>query len=103
MKKKIIGTLVSAAVFGLLVWAASQILSFSYIEWSFFIGLAVSVILFFFNSSGGALSKAATLNASTAGWKIQKDNDLKANVGFVFYGVLLFTVISFIMMIITFY
>jgi hypothetical protein len=103
MKKKIIGTLLSAGVFALLVWAASKVLSFSYMEWSFFIGLAVSVVLFFFNSSGGALSKAATLDASTAGWKIQKDNDLKANVGFVFYGAALFTVVSFIMMMITYF
>ncbi|WP_156791357.1 hypothetical protein [Bacillus sp. SG-1] len=103
MKKNIIGTVISAAVFGVLVWGASLIFSFSFLDWGFFIGLAISVVLFFFNSSGGMLSKNATLDASTAGWKIQQDNELKANVGFVFYGAVLFTVISFIMMIVTYY
>jgi hypothetical protein len=103
MKKNIIGTLISAVLIGLLVWGASMFLSFSYMEWSFFIGLAISVVLFFFSSSGGMLSKNATLDASTAGWKIQKDNDLKANVGFVFFGAVLFTLVSFIMMLIAYF
>ncbi|WP_409250573.1 hypothetical protein V1502_10350 [Bacillus sp. SCS-153A] len=103
MKKKVIGTLVSAIVFGLLVWGASLILSFNFLDWAFFIGMAISVVLYFFNSSGGMLSKNATLDASTAGWKIQQDNELKANVGFVFYGAVLFTVVSFIAMVSTYY
>jgi hypothetical protein len=103
MKKNIIGTLISAGVFALLVGAASYVLSFSYIDWSFFIGMAISVVMFFFNSSGGMLSKNATLDASTAGWKIQKDNELKANVGFVFFGAVLFTLVSFVQMLITYF
>ncbi|MGM0845615.1 MAG: hypothetical protein ACQEUT_11610 [Bacillota bacterium] len=103
MKKTVIGTLISAIVIGILVWVASLVLSISYMEWSFFIGLAIAVVMFFFNSSGGALSKSATLDASTAGWKVQKDNELKANVGFVFYGAVLFTLISFIVMLITYF
>jgi hypothetical protein len=102
--KKVIGkSFVSAAVIALIVWVASIIFSFSYSEWSFFIGLGLSVVLFFFNSSGGALSKGATLEASEAGWKIQKDNELKTNVGAVFYGSVLFTVISLFLMIITYF
>ncbi|MGD6965708.1 hypothetical protein ACQCVP_04715 [Rossellomorea vietnamensis] len=103
MKKNIIGTILSAGVIGILVWIAAMVLSISYMDWSFFIGLAISVILFFFNSSGGVLSKAATLDASTAGWKVQQDNELKANVGFVFFGAVLYTIVSFVMMIITYY
>lgn len=103
MKKNIIGTIISAGVIGILVWIATMVLSISYMDWSFFIGLAISVVLFFFNSSGGALSKGATLDASTAGWKVQQDNELKANVGFVFFGAVLYTIVSFIMMIITYY
>ncbi|WP_254871237.1 hypothetical protein [Bacillus sp. Marseille-Q1617] len=102
--KKIIGkSFVSAAVIALIVWVASIIFSFTYGEWSFFIGLGLSVALFFFNSSGGALSKGATMEASEAGWKIQKDNELKANVGSVFYGSVLFNVISFFIMMITYF
>jgi hypothetical protein len=103
MKKNIIGTIISAGVIGILVWIATMVLSISYMDWSFFIGLAISVVLFFFNSSGGALSKGATLDASTAGWKVQQDNELKANVGFVFFGAVLYTIVSFVMMIITYY
>jgi hypothetical protein len=94
---------VSAVAIALIVWVASIIFSFSYGEWSFFIGLGLTVVLFFFNSSGGALSKGATLEASEAGWKIQKDNELKTNVGGVFYGSVLFTVISFFLMVITYF
>ncbi len=95
-------SLVSAIVIALCVWVASMLFSFSYGEWSFFIGLGLTVFLFFFNSSGGALSKGATMQASEAGWKVQKDNELKANVGVVFYGSALFTLISFVLMLVTY-
>ncbi|WP_201715624.1 hypothetical protein [Rossellomorea arthrocnemi] len=103
MKKLITRTsFVTAAVLAIAIWIGSLLFSFSYGEWSFFIGLGLTVGLFFFNSSGGALSKGATLGASEAGWKIQKDNELKSNVGSVFYGVLLFTIISFVVMMVTY-
>lgn len=99
MKKNISWSLVTASLIGLMVWGASSIFSFSYGEWSFFIGLALSVILFFFNSSGGVLSKVTTYEASESVWKIQKDTELKSNVGAVFYGSVLYTIISLIAMI----
>jgi hypothetical protein len=103
MKKLITRTsFVTAAVLAIAIWIGSLLFPFSYGEWSFFIGLGLTVGLFFFNSSGGALSKGATLGASEAGWKIQKDNELKSNVGSVFYGVLLFTIISFVVMMVTY-
>ncbi|WP_064090919.1 hypothetical protein [Rossellomorea aquimaris] len=102
MNKLIVGSLISSMAIAFIVWIGSMVFSFSYGEWSFFIGLGLSVVLFFFNSSGGALSKGATLEASEAGWKIQKDNELKANVGVFFYGSVLFTVISFIVMMIAY-
>ncbi|TMU87033.1 hypothetical protein FGG79_02510 [Bacillus sp. BHET2] len=102
MKKLSVRSLCSALVIALCVWIASMVFSFSYGEWSFFIGLGLTVVLFFFNSSGGTLSKGATMQASEAGWKIQKDNELKANVGAVFYGSALFTLISFVLMLVTF-
>ncbi|MBW3112617.1 hypothetical protein KYJ26_12300 [Bacillus sp. MCCB 382] len=95
-------SVVTAAVMAIGIWIGSLLISFSYGEWSFFIGLGITVVLFFFNSSGGMLSKNATLDASQAGWKIQKDNELKSNVGSVFYGVLMFTGISFVVMIVTY-
>jgi hypothetical protein len=103
VKKVIGGTIISAIVIAIIVWGASVILSFSYSEWSFFIGLGISVVLFFFNSSGGVLSKGLTMEASEASWKIQKDNEMKTNVGPVFYGSMLFTIISFILMSITYF
>jgi hypothetical protein len=69
----------------------------------FFIGLGLSIKLFFFNSSGGALSKGANFEVSEANWKIQKDNEMKTNVGAVFYGSVLFTILSFILMMITYF
>lgn len=99
MKKFITGTsIVTAAIIAFGIWIGSLLFSFSYGEWSFFIGLGITVGLFFFNSSGGALSKGATLEASEAGGKIQRDNQLKSNVGSVFYGAVLFTLISFVIM-----
>ncbi|MFI8684594.1 hypothetical protein [Rossellomorea sp. NPDC077527] len=104
MKKFISRTsLVTAVALAIAIWIGSLLFAFSYGEWSFFIGLGITVVLFFFNSSGGALSKNATLNASQAGWKVQKDNDLKANVGAVFYGVLLFTSVSFVVMMVSYF
>jgi hypothetical protein len=96
-------SLVTAVILAVAIWIGSLLFSFSFGEWSFFIGLGLTVGLFFFNSSGGALSKNATLGASQAGWKIQKDNELKSNVGSVFYGVLLFTIISFVVMMVTYF
>ncbi|WP_404454440.1 hypothetical protein LG329_05635 [Virgibacillus necropolis] len=102
--KKVIGwTILSAIAIGIIVWITSEIISFSYSEWSFFIGLGISVILFSFNSRGGMLSKGATYEASETSWKIQKDEEMKVNVGAVFYGSVLFTFISFISMIITYF
>lgn len=93
----------TAGIIAFCIWIGSLIFSFSYGEWSFFIGLGLTVGLFFFNSSGGTLSKGATLEASEAGWKIQKEDELKTNVGAVFYGAVLFTLISMIFMIITYF
>lgn len=73
MKKVIVKTMFSAIIIGILVWVTSFIFSFSYGEWSLFIGLGLSVVIFFFNSSGGTLSKVATHHASESVWKIQKD------------------------------
>ncbi|MBN8210577.1 hypothetical protein JI666_17620 [Bacillus sp. NTK071] len=104
MLKKVIGrSLLSTIILGLIVWAASALFSFSYLEWSFLIGLAISVVLYFFNSSGGLLSKGTNFEASQAGWKIQSDNELKVNVGAVFYGAVLYTIISLVVTIITYY
>ncbi|SFE07800.1 hypothetical protein SAMN05216238_10813 [Lentibacillus persicus] len=104
MKKVISWSILSSIIIGLVVWVTSIIFTFSYSEWSFFIGLALSVVLFFFNSSGGALSKGATLEASESGWKIQKENnELKVNVGVVFYGSVLYTIISLIIKIILYF
>jgi hypothetical protein len=103
MKKNILGTVISALVIALLVWIASMVFSFSYMEWSFFIGLGLTVALYFFNSRGGALSKGATLDASEASWKIQKDNELEVEVGYVFYGSLLFTIVNLIVLLITYF
>ena len=103
MKKVIVRTILSAIIISIIVWGASYIFSFSYSEWSFFIGLGLSVGIFFFNSSGGTLSKVTTHQASQSVWKIQKDNELTATVGAVFYGSVLFTIISLLAMIIIYF
>ena len=99
MKKVITWSILSSVIIGIVVWIASIIFSFSFTEWSFFIGLGLSVIIFFFNSSGGSLTKVTTVEASESVWKIQKENnEMKVNVGIVFYGSVLFTIISLIVM-----
>lgn len=102
--KKVIGfSLLFAIVIGLIIWAASAIISFSYSEWSFLIGLGITIVIYFFNSSGGALSKAATFEASESSWKIQKSDEMKIDVGVVFYGSLLYTIFSLVLMIIKYF
>ncbi|SER06592.1 hypothetical protein SAMN05216232_0148 [Virgibacillus subterraneus] len=101
--KKVGFSLLSSIVIGLIIWAASVIISFSYSEWSFLIGLAISIVIYFFNSSGGALSKAATFEASESSWKIQKNDEMKIDVGAVFYGSLLYTIFSLVLMIIKYF
>ncbi|GAA0493638.1 hypothetical protein GCM10008986_20140 [Salinibacillus aidingensis] len=104
MKKVAIHSFIWAVMIAAIVWGASLIFAFSYGEWSFLIGLGLSVVLYFFNSSGGVLSKMAAYEASETGWKIQKDsNELKANVGPLFFGSVLYTLISFIATIILYF
>ncbi|RIW37371.1 hypothetical protein D3H55_04885 [Bacillus salacetis] len=102
MKKNLVGTIVTAAILSILVWVGSILFLFSYKEWSFFIGFTLTIVVFFFSSSGGITSQMANLSASRAYGKVQKDSGLKANVGFVFYGIVLFTVVSLVVQIITY-
>src|SRR5699024_11959075 len=85
--KKIIGrSILSSIIIAIVVWIASIIFTFSYGQWSFFIGLTLSVVLFFFNSSGGVLSKGATLEAGASGWKKQIERkEMRAEGGGVLY------------------
>ena len=104
MNKAIQRVIITSIIIAGIVWIAFIIIPFSYLEWCFFIGLGLTVIMFLFNSSGGFLSRGVTLEASEAAWKVQKDNnELKVNVGGVFYGVLLYTFVSLIVMLITYY
>lgn len=103
MKKNVSLSIVTSILIALLTWLASIIFSFSYGEWSFFIGLGLCVILFFFNSSGGPLSKVANQHASESVWKVQKDNEMTTSVGPVFYGTVLYTTSGFIVMLILYF
>ena len=93
--KKFMGKIVmNSLVIALIIWVASIVFYFSYMDYSFFIDGAFTVILFFANMSGG--TPLSNYEASEAIWKIQKTEDIKINVGAVFYGSLLYTVMSFI-------
>lgn len=93
--KKFIGKIVmTSLVIALIIWVASLVFSFSYMDYSFFIGGGLTIILFFANMSGG--TPLSNYEASEAIWKIQKTEDIKINVGVVFYSSLLYTVVSFI-------
>ena len=93
--KKVIGkTVLVSLVIGIIVWIASLIFSFSYSQWGFYIGLGLTLVLLIFNTSGG--TTMANFEASESIWKIQKNDDLKINVGVVFYGAILYTVVSLI-------
>lgn len=99
MNKTAIWATCTAIIMGLIVWTASRLVPFSYNEYSFFIGLGASILLFFFSSSGGVFSRAATMDASEAVWKVQKVEKSKVKVGGVFYGAVLYTVVSLVSMI----
>lgn len=99
MNKTAIWAICTAIIMGLVVWTASRLVPFSYNEYSFFIGLGASILLFFFSSSGGVFSRAATMDASEAVWKVQKVEKSKVTFGGLFYGTVLYTVISLIFMI----
>ena len=104
MKRIIRWTMVTSIIIGLAVWMASEMIPFSYTEWSFFIGLGLTGILFLFNTSGGFLSKNTTLEVSEAVWKVQKeDNQLRVHVGGVFYGAVLYTIVSLIVMLVVYF
>jgi hypothetical protein len=103
MKKIIVWSILLALIIGLIVWGASFIFSFSYSDWGFFIGLGLSVVTYFFNSSGGLLSNMANFEASEANWKIQNNNEVKANVGALFYGSVLYTIVTLIIMVISYF
>ena len=104
MKKIIVWSIATSIIIGLAVWVASALIPFSYTEWSFFIGLALTGIVFFFSSSGGFSAANTTLEVSEAVWKVQKDdNRLKVNVGGVFYGSVLYTMVSFVVMLVVYF
>ncbi|MFD2042850.1 hypothetical protein ACFSTA_00845 [Ornithinibacillus salinisoli] len=56
MKQIVSYTILTSFIIALIIWIASIIVSFSYVEWIFFIGLGLSVVLFFFNSSRGVFA-----------------------------------------------
>ena len=100
--KKFIGMIfITALIIAFLVWIASIIFSFSYSEWGFFIGIGLTIVILFLNSSGG--TTMGNYEASLSMWKIQKDEDLKVNVGVVFYGSVLYSINSFILMVFTYF
>ncbi|MCA1010662.1 hypothetical protein [Halobacillus halophilus] len=96
MKRVIQQSVVSAFVIGLLVWVASLLVPFSYLDWSFFIGLGLSVVFFLFNSSGGALTKGVNFAAALSVFQRQEEEELKTDVGGVFFGAVLYTLVSLI-------
>ncbi len=99
MKKMISWAIITAIIIGLAVWIASELLSFSYTEWSFFIGLGLTGIVFLFTSSGGFLSRNLTLDVSETVLRVQKDdNQFQFNGSGVFYGAVLYSLVSLLVM-----
>ncbi len=86
----------TAVVIGVVVWIASLLVPFSYNVWSFFIGLGLSVVFFLSNSSGGAISKGANYAAALSTFQHQEEQELKTNLGGVFFGAVLYTLVSLV-------
>ncbi|MGV3488873.1 MAG: hypothetical protein ACO1OC_09845 [Tuberibacillus sp.] len=98
MKKRALGmTLITTLIIALIVWIVSLIFSFSYTEYGYVIGLILTIVLLLFNTSGGA--PLASFEASESVGKLQKNEEIKMNVGIVFYGSALYTIIGLIIMI----
>jgi len=96
-------SVVSALLIGLVVWIASLFVPFSYLDWSFFIGMGLSVVIFLFNSSGGSLAKGVNFAAALSVFQRQEEEELKTNLGGVFFGAVLYTLVSLITMIFVYY
>ncbi|MDY0406414.1 hypothetical protein P5G51_014355 [Virgibacillus sp. 179-BFC.A HS] len=57
--KKIITATITLGIVLLINWGVSALLGSPFIEWSFFVGLAITILVRFFNSSGGFMSDLA--------------------------------------------
>ncbi|MBM7579671.1 hypothetical protein [Jeotgalibacillus terrae] len=97
LKKLLLWSIVTAVLIGIVVWIGSLIIPYSYVEWSFFIGVGLTAVLLFFSSSGGFLSGGLTFEASQAVGRVEKNEGFKAYIGVLFYGASLYTVVSLVM------
>ncbi|UOQ45621.1 hypothetical protein MUN89_06710 [Halobacillus salinarum] len=102
MKTTILYSVISAALIGLFVWLISKALHFSFQEWAFFIGLGITTVLLFFNSSGGLHTRWTNFGYSITHGR-QQEEDWKIDVGVLFYGSLIFTTASLVLMVIAYW
>lgn len=64
--KKIIWAIISLVIILLLNWGTATLFNKDFIDWSFLTGLAVTIIIAFFNSSGGFMSDLADSRLQSA-------------------------------------
>ncbi|WP_010649821.1 hypothetical protein [Oceanobacillus massiliensis] len=85
------GTLI---VIFVLNWAAVHLIGGSFIDYSFFIGLMVAVVIWFTNSSGGIVSSSIRMNVQAqTGIKIEEEKK-NFNPTVTFVTAVIYTLIS---------
>jgi len=102
--KKIIWAIISLVIILLLNWGTATLFNNDFIDWSFLTGLAVTIIVAFFNSSGGFMSDLAdsrlqsTNNdeywAATEVWSKIDRQKRQFRPSISFYIALLYTIIA---------
>ncbi|MFQ3544621.1 hypothetical protein Q7A53_11065 [Halobacillus rhizosphaerae] len=101
MKVTVLFSTISGIIIWLLVWTSSLIFNFSFEDWAFFIGIGLSALLLFFNSSGGLHTRMTNFGTDIQHGR-QQEVVWKLDVGVIFYGSLLFTAVSLVIMVISY-
>ncbi|CRK81596.1 hypothetical protein [Neobacillus massiliamazoniensis] len=101
MGKKALSIIITLAISIGLSFGLSYYMKTNFIDFSFFVGLVVTVIIWFFTSKGGFTSRFADsmIQSQTTNFKM-KSQSFQFNPNIAFLTSLTYTIISFITMLI---
>ena len=96
--KRIRSGLITLLVLVGINYIVSKSTNTNFIDFSFGIGLIMSVIIWFFTSKGGFVSKYAdvTMQSDTTNWKMRNEEH-RFHPNVAFYSAILYTIISIVL------
>lgn len=98
--KKILSFLSGPLIIAIITYIISSKFQMKFIDLFFTMGLIASVLIYFFSSSGGLISKHTNRQIQgQTGLKVKQDEN-KFHSSFFFYGSVLYTVVSLIVTVI---